>query len=86
MTLDISLKVGSATEQVEVSGDVSIDTTTPATGLTITPEQIHDIPLNGRNYLDLLQLVPGVSINHQDDPGSDWQFRYLASEVITPAT
>jgi hypothetical protein len=72
VALDISLKVGSATEQVEVSGDVPlIDTTTPATGLTITPEQIHDIPLNGRDYLDLLQMVPGVAVNHQNDPNTD---------------
>jgi len=71
-TLDISLKVGNAAENVEVSAEVPlIDTTTPATGMTITPEQIHDIPLNGRDYLDLLQMVPGVNVNHQDDPGSD---------------
>ena len=72
VSLDVSLKVGTAAEQIQVSGYAPlIDTTTPAEGLTITPEQIHDIPLNGRDYLDLLQMVPGVSINHQDDPGSD---------------
>ena len=71
-TLDVTLKVGSASEHVEVTTDAPlIDTTTPATGLTITPEQIHDIPLNGRDYLDLLQLVPGVTVNHQQDPGED---------------
>ena len=71
-TLDVSLKVGNASEQVVVSDEPPlIDTTTPATGMTITPEQIHDIPLNGRDYLDLLQLVPGVAVNHQNDPGSD---------------
>lgn len=72
VAVDVSLKVGSAAEQVEVSGDPSmIDVTTPATGMTITPEQIHDIPLNGRDYADLLQMVPGVTINRQNDPGTD---------------
>ena len=32
---------------------------------TVTPQQIQDLPVNGRNYLDLLQLVPGVAINRQ---------------------
>ena len=72
VTVDVSLNVGSAREQVEVSGRSElIDTTTSSTGLTIMPEQIHDIPLNGRNYLDLLQMVPGVTVNRQADLGSD---------------
>jgi hypothetical protein len=72
VALDVVLKVGSTSEQVEVSGSAPlIDTTTPATGMTITPEQIEDIPLNGRNYLDLLQMVPGVTMNNQNDPGTD---------------
>ena len=48
-----------------------IDATTAATGATITPRQISELPVNGRNYLDLLQLVPGVAINRQVDPDSD---------------
>ena len=29
------------------------------------------MPINGRNYLDLLQLVPGAAINRQADANSD---------------
>jgi outer membrane receptor protein involved in Fe transport len=71
-TLKISLKVGAQTEKVEVSAEVPLlDSTSSATGSTITPQQINDMPINGRNYLDLLQLVPGVAINRQQDPTQD---------------
>ena len=36
-----------------------LEPTISSTGSTITPQQIEDMPINGRNYLDLLQLVPG---------------------------
>ena len=48
-----------------------LDPSTSATGATITPREISELPVNGRNYLDLLQLVPGVAINRQVDPNSD---------------
>ena len=35
------------------------------------PREIAELPVNGRNYLDLLQLVPGVAINRQVDPNTD---------------
>jgi len=35
-----------------------LETTSSSEGVTITPQQIVDMPLNGRNYLDLMQLVP----------------------------
>ncbi|MBO0724442.1 MAG: TonB-dependent receptor, partial [Blastocatellia bacterium] len=37
----------------------------------IAPRQIAELPINGRNYLDLLQLVPGVALNRQANPNSD---------------
>ena len=72
LTLDITLQVGAVTQTVEVSSAIPlIDTTVSSTGTTITPQQIQDMPINGRNYLDLLQLVPGVSLNRQSDPTGD---------------
>src|SRR6266852_4937600 len=35
------------------------------------PSQVEAMPLNGRNYLDLLQLVPGVAINRNFAEGDD---------------
>jgi hypothetical protein len=69
-TIDIALQVEGIEAAVEVTSPV-IDVSTSATGATITPRQITELPVNGRNYLDLLQLVPGVAINRQVDPNSD---------------
>src|SRR5262249_25607339 len=73
LTFDITLQVGSVSESVEVGSDIPlVDTTISSTGSTITPQQIEDMPINGRNYLDLLQLVPGIALNRQSDaPNSD---------------
>ena len=72
LRFDVDLEVGAVQEQVDVSAAVQlIDTTSGASGATVTPQQIKDLPVNGRNYLDLLQLVPGVVVNRQADLGSD---------------
>src|SRR5829696_8443575 len=72
LTLDIPLEVGAVQEQVDVVEYAQLlNPTTAATGTTITPQQIREMPTNGRNYLDLLQLVPGVVINRQANAGSD---------------
>jgi hypothetical protein len=69
---DVQLQVGGNVGEVEITADAPLlETTTASTGLTVTPRQISDLPVNGRNYLDLLQLVPGVAINRQADPKGD---------------
>ena len=70
VTFDVTLQVEGLQEVIEVSTPL-VDVTTSATGATITPREITELPVNGRNYLDLLQLVPGVAINRQVDPTSD---------------
>jgi hypothetical protein len=72
LTLNVQLEVGAVQGQVEVTADVQfLNPTVAATGATITNRQVQDLPTNGRNYLDLLQLVPGVVVNRQADTGSD---------------
>ena len=72
LRFDVELEVGAVQEQVDVSAAVQlIDATSAASGATVTPQQIKELPVNGRNYLDLLQLVPGVVVNRQADIGSD---------------
>jgi hypothetical protein len=72
LNYDVQLEVGSTREQIEVSGELPlIETQTSAQSTIITPRDITDIPINGRNYLDLMQLVPGVQINRAADAGTD---------------
>ncbi len=72
VTANIVLAVGSVRSEVEVNANAPLlETNTTSTGSTITPRQIEDMPINGRNYLDLLQLVPGVTLNRQADEGTD---------------
>jgi hypothetical protein len=60
--VQISLSVGQATETVEVQADVvMIQTTTAEIGGVITSTEATQIQLNGRNYVQLLTLQPGVS-------------------------
>jgi hypothetical protein len=69
---DARLDVGSSHDQVEVSSELPLlEVESSAQSTTITPREIEDMPINGRNYLDLLQLVPGVAINRQADANSD---------------
>ena len=69
---DVHLDIGSSHEQVQVSGELPLlETQSSAESTIIMPQDIENMPLNGRNYLDLLQLVPGVAINRQADANSD---------------
>ena len=70
--LDITLAVGSMQQQVTVGASPPLlETGTSSSGDTILPAQVESMPLNGRNYLDLLQLVPGVAINRNFHEGDD---------------
>ena len=59
--IDLALQPGQVSETVVVTGEVPLlDTTSSTLGGTLTNEAINDLPLNGRNYENLLQLRPGV--------------------------
>jgi outer membrane receptor protein involved in Fe transport len=60
--VDFSLQVGQAQQTVTVEADVSqVDTVSTAVSSYVEQKQINDLPLNGRNFTDLVTLVPGVA-------------------------
>src|ERR1700686_716272 len=61
--IDAALQTGSQNEVVIVTEEAPLlDTTTTTLGGKISKEIINDLPLNGRNYQNLLTLRPGTSI------------------------
>jgi hypothetical protein len=64
-TVDLSLPIASAssTVVVEASNDLAIDTTSSSVAGNVTPTEVQDVPVNGRNYVELSALVPGIKSN-----------------------
>lgn len=59
--VDIAIAVGEVTETVEVAGVAPLlQTETTQTGEAITARQATELPLNGRNFVNLTLLVPGA--------------------------
>ena len=59
------LQVGSSSDTVEVTaGDVQVNTDQAGVSDVITREQIQSLPVNGRNFLDLAQIEPGVQLQN----------------------
>jgi Carboxypeptidase regulatory-like domain len=58
---DVRLRVGSSAEMVEVTADeLQVNTDQAGVSDVITKQQIDSLPVNGRNFLDLAQIEPGV--------------------------
>jgi hypothetical protein len=61
-TIDVGLQVGSLqqTVTVEAAGEL-LQQSTAEVGAVVAAKQVVDLPLNGRNFTQLLSLSPGVS-------------------------
>ena len=60
--IDFALEAGAVTETVTVTSDIPlVESASSAIGETIQGRQIVELPLNGRNVLELARLVPGVT-------------------------
>ncbi len=59
-TLNVKLTLQSTTTTVEVSAAaITLDTTTATQNMTITSDVVQDIPLNGRDFTQLIAVAPG---------------------------
>jgi hypothetical protein len=59
--VDFKMSLGQAREVVEVSGEAAaVNTEDSRLATTVTATQIANLPLNGRNVYDLMQLAPGA--------------------------
>jgi len=59
---DAKLQTGAVTEQVEVTADVPlVETSSNTTGATLEASEVADLPVNGRDYTKLIEMVPGAT-------------------------
>src|SRR5208283_2664000 len=60
--VDFALIPATVSSTVEVIADVvAVETSNPTLGQVITSEQVADLPLNGRNFVQLATLTPGTT-------------------------
>ena len=61
-TFDVTLSAGSITDSVTVAAEaLTVEASTAELGVAVVKQQVNDLPLNGRNFTQLLNLTPGVS-------------------------
>ena len=65
ITVNATLQPGVVTEVVEVVSLTNrVETSSGEVGAVITSKQVTELSLNGRNYVQLLQLIPGVTTSY----------------------
>jgi hypothetical protein len=71
LRVDASLAIGSINEKIEVSTEAAqVETQSTQMGEVIEGTKMTSVPLNGRSFIDLLSLQPGVSPYKNDDTTS----------------
>jgi hypothetical protein len=71
LKVDVVLQVGAQSETVEVSGEAPLlQPETNSLGQVIEQRSVTELPLNGRNPLALMQLVPGIVPQGQPSAGN----------------
>ena len=71
--VDVQMTPSSVQETVTVTGEAPlVDTTSSTVGANIDPRQMQELPINGRNWMDLTLLAPGARRN---EGGGMAQFR-----------
>jgi hypothetical protein len=71
-TANVKLQIGQETQIIEVQdSDVRVNTEQPTVQGVLNTQQIQNLPVNGRNFMDLAQLEPGVQVQDAADFGKD---------------
>lgn len=68
LTVDLKLEVGEVSETVEIASIAgeTVNTTSGEVARVIDQQQVQNLALNGRNYIQLLSFVPGVALLNDD--------------------
>jgi Carboxypeptidase regulatory-like domain/TonB dependent receptor len=69
LKIDLKMQIGATSDTVTVESNAgTVETINPTLGSTVSDRAVQDMPLNGRNALDLVALQPGVL--PADNPGN----------------
>ena len=71
VTANLQLQVGDSAQTIEVvdSMGASLNTVSGEVAHVVDKQQVDNLALNGRNYMELLTLVPGVTVTNPDTFG-----------------
>jgi Carboxypeptidase regulatory-like domain/TonB-dependent Receptor Plug Domain len=68
-TINVELEAGAVTETVTVTGESPLIQTTATVGDVVENRRVVELPLNNRNFMQLLTLVPGVTSTGESEIG-----------------
>lgn len=60
-TINVGLETGAITESITVTSEAPLLQTSPTVGDVVENRRVVELPLNNRNFMQLLNLVPGVT-------------------------
>jgi hypothetical protein len=84
--VDIVLRVGDVTEKVVVSGEAPlINTTNAETAEVVERRRIEQLPLNGRNFVQLIQLTTGTNTGAAGDQQSNLVINHFRGSAFFSA-
>lgn len=66
---NVAMETGGVAESVTVTAEASLLQTTPTVGDVVENRRVVELPLNNRNFMQLLTLVPGVTSTGDSDIG-----------------
>jgi hypothetical protein len=70
VTVNLEMSPSGVAESVTVTGEAPlVNVTSSQLGGNIDSRQLSELPVNGRNFLDLTMLAPGARANHTDPGG-----------------
>ncbi|HKV77615.1 MAG TPA: carboxypeptidase-like regulatory domain-containing protein [Candidatus Sulfotelmatobacter sp.] len=82
-TFDFHLKVGQAQQTVQVEATAAgVESSTAELGTVVTHQEVNDLPLNGRNFTQLLTITAGVANVNRDQSqygGGGWAGNSIGS-------
>ena len=71
LRVDFKMQVGAESQTVDVGAEAApVETVNPTLGQSITGRALTNMPLNGRDMLDLALLQPGVTESNDDNAGA----------------